>query len=284
MKRFAILPLTALLLTACSGQTGASILGLLEALISDSETTATDSAQAENMVVIPSFEQSSLELPAEVRGSVTVTYSAYTSSYNQKTLIPDWVAYELTASETDGEELRGERMFSMDKRVKGPQAMREDYYNSGWTKGHMAPASDFRWSADAMDDTFHFTNVCPQNEYLNGKDWEYLERQVRSWAEKFGKVWVVTGPVIGTNKYGRIGERGVVVPDGFFKAVMACKNGNYKAIAFVMGNDEERYWLKDCAVTIDDVERMTGLDLYPALEDKVEAAVESSITPSFWGI
>lgn len=284
MKRFAALSLVALMLTACSEETAKSIIGLLEAILSGSQTTVTTPEQPDGVDGIPATEQSLLELPADVRGSVTVSYSGYTSSYNQKTLIPDWVAYELTSDETYGDEERGDRMFSMDKRVKGPQAMREDYSDSGWTKGHMAPASDFRWSADAMDDTFHFTNVCPQNEYLNGNDWEYLERQVRSWAKQFGKVWVTTGPVIGTNKYGCIGERDVVVPDAFFKAVLAFKNGKYKAIAFVMGNDEQRYWLQDCAVSVDDVEKLTGLDLYPALDDAIEESVESQISLSFWGI
>lgn len=277
MRKAALILAAALAAASCSEQTAKGVLGILQALAGaqeEQETTQNSIMEA----------PAGMEIPASVKGSTTVTYSAYTSSYNQTTLIPDWVAYELTADETDGDELRGDRMFSMDKRVKGPQAMREDYYDSGWTKGHMAPASDFRWSADAMDDTFHFTNVCPQNEYLNGKDWEYLENRVRDWAEKFGKAWVVTGPIIGTGKYGKIGEHGVTVPDAFYKAVMVNSKGKYRAIAFVMFNDDNRYWLKDCAVSINDVEKMTGLDLYPALDDKIEESVEDEVSLSFWGL
>ena len=277
MRKAALILAAALAAASCSEQTAQGVLGILQALTGAQEEQGT----TQNSIM---EAPAGMEIPASVKGSTTVTYSAYTSSYNQTTLIPDWVAYELTADETDGDELRGDRMFSMDKRVKGPQAMREDYYDSGWTKGHMAPASDFRWSADAMDDTFHFTNVCPQNEYLNGKDWEYLENRVRDWAEKFGKAWVVTGPIIGTGKYGKIGEHGVTVPDAFYKAVMVNSKGKYRAIAFVMFNDDNRYWLKDCAVSINDVEKMTGLDLYPALDDKIEESVEDEVSLSFWGL
>lgn len=225
-----------------------------------------------------------LELPATSGSDELIRHDNYIISYNSKNLIPNWVAYELTAAETEGDEERGDRMFSMDPQYKKKQAMREDYSGSGWTKGHMAPAADFRWDPEAMDETFYLTNVCPQSERLNAKDWEYLERQVRSWAKYYGRVWVVTGPIVGENKYGRIGERGVVVPDSFFKAVLAFRNGKYSAAAFIMDNDSERYFLQDCAISIDELEDVTGIDFFPALDDTVEEDVESQLKLSDWGI
>lgn len=225
-----------------------------------------------------------MEIPATKPSDRIMEYSGYVASYNPKTLIPDWVAYELTAEELEGDEQRGDRQFSMDKRYKGTQAMREDYYNSGWTKGHMAPATDMRWSSTAMDDTFYFMNVCPQNERLNGKDWEFLEGKVRHWARQFGKVWVVSGPIIGENRYGRIGERGVTVPDSFFKAILACKGGRYRAIAFTMDNDDKRYFLKECALSINDLEDITGIDFFPMLDDAYEESVEGRFRLSDWGL
>ena len=165
-----------------------------------------------------------------------------------------------------------------------PQAMREDYSNSGWTKGHMIPASDVRWSITGMDETFYFTNICPQNESLNAGDWEYLERKVRKWARDYGSVYVVTGPIIGEGKYGKIGARGVTVPDAFFKAVATLRNGRYYSIAFVMGNDDKRYYLRDCAVSVNELENITGLDLFPALDDSIEESVESQLSLSDWDI
>ena len=229
-------------------------------------------------------DDSPLELPAERAGDRIMKYQGYVSSYNPETLIPDWGAYELTAAATSGEATRAEKDFSMDFNYRGKQAKREDYFGSGWTRGHMAPAGDFMWDDSAMSETFYFMNICPQREELNNKDWQYLEKQVRAWARKYDKVWVVTGPIVGDNIYGTIGEDHVVVPDAFYKAVMVYDGQRYQSIAFVMGNDAERYWLQDCALTIDDLERKTGLDFYPALPDDVEEDTESRYDFSVWGI
>ena len=233
---------------------------------------------------LPKVNVGPMELPVISATDEIIRHDNYVICYNREMYIPNWVAYELTSKEIEGDEERGDRMFSMDPKYRKTQAMREDYYGSGWTKGHMAPAADFRWSASAMDETFYLTNVCPQNERLNGKDWEYLERQVRGWAGRYGKVWVVTGPIVGENKYGRIGERGVVVPDSFFKAVLIEKKGKYYSIAFVMDNDSKRYYLEDCAVSVNYLEEMTGIDFFPALDDSIEDKIEGQLRPSEWGI
>lgn len=246
---------------------------------------ATQFLGGEDAVVTPVRDGSTerMEIPAPGDGTV-VEHEAYVSSYNRNTLIPDWVAYELTADEIEGEAARSDKGFSMDPDVRGAQAMREDYAHSGWTKGHMIPASDVRWSRDAMEETFYFTNICPQNEVLNGGDWEYLERKVRAWARKFGSVYVVTGPIVGSGKYGTIGDHDVTVPDAFFKAVATNRMGKWYSIAFVMGNDAERYYLQDCAMSVNDLEALTGLDLFPALDDSIEDEVEAQRSLKDWDI
>lgn len=218
--------------------------------------------------------------------SPIVPHMAYVSSYNEETLIPDWVAYELTADETGGTESRGGIEFRMDPTLRGvTQAMREDYSGSGWTKGHLMPAADAAYSATTMGETFYFTNICPQDETLNAGDWAYLEKRVRQWANRYGHIWVVTGPIVGENRYGTIGEREVVVPDSFFKALLIQKkNGSYSAIAFVMDNDDERYYLKDCYLTVDELETLTGFNFFPQLDDTIEEKVESKVRLSDWGI
>ena len=225
-----------------------------------------------------------MELPFTSDDDIILTHKGFVISYNAEARLPEWVAYELTDEETHGDATRDEAVFRMDPTYKGTQAMREDYYDSGWTRGHMACAADFQWDGEAMDDTFYLTNICPQDEELNKGDWNYLEKQVRRWARDFGKVWVVTGPIIGSNRYGIIGDRGVTVPDSFFKAVMVEKNGKYRSIAFVMDNDDKRYWLDECAVTVNGLEAMVGMDFFPLLPDDVEEEVESLLRLRDWGI
>lgn len=229
-------------------------------------------------------ESALLEIPVVSNPGRIVRHDAYVASYNPETLIPDWVAYELTAEETEGRLERDGISFRMDPDLRGKSAMREDYSGSGWTKGHMMPAADASFDRDAMEQTFYFTNICPQSGALNAGDWQYLEKKTRQMAQKYGRVWVVTGPIVGENRYGSIGDRDVVVPDAFFKALLVEKNGGYSSIAFVMGNDDRRYFLSDCALSVDEVEVRTGLDLFPALEDTVEEKVESSVCLADWGI
>ncbi len=51
-----------------------------------------------------------------------------------------------------------------------------------------------------------------------------------------------------------------------------------------MDNDEDRYYLKDCSMSIDELESLTGFDFFPALDDKIEGKVESTVRLSDWGI
>ena len=62
--------------------------------------------------------EGALELPELNPTDRIVEYTGYVSSYNTETLIPDWVAYELTAEETEGTLSRDDRMFSMDRNFK----------------------------------------------------------------------------------------------------------------------------------------------------------------------
>lgn len=260
---------------------------LISALICVILAGGCDFGSSAGFVSTPGQERSLdtiMEVPATSKEDNIIRHKGYIASYNTSTLIPNWVAYELTREEAKGTEERNERMFDTDPSFNLRQAQWADYSNSGWTKGHMAPAKDFAWDSTAMDETFYFINCCPQNETLNRHYWEYLERKVRDWAGRYGKVWVVTGPIIGEDRYGTIGKRHVVVPDAFFKALLTERNGSFKSIAFIMDNDGSEQLIKDCAVTVNELEEITGLDLFPCLDDKFEENVENQLRLREWGI
>ncbi len=223
-----------------------------------------------------------IELPALETNDYIIEYQGYISSYNVLTKTPEWVAYELTKEETYGDAVRDNKFFSQDDRVLLPQPDDYDYRGSGWTRGHLAPAADFRWSDDAMWETFHFTNCCPQDEDLNNGMWNTLEKKCRTWARKFGKVYIVTGPINEENRYGTIGDSHVVVPDAFFKAIMAERNGEWHSIAFIMQNRAGNGNLQRCAMTVDELEDIIGLDLFCALGDIEESTAEKEYSLNFW--
>ena len=223
-----------------------------------------------------------IELPALSDDDYIVEYEGYTSSYDMFTKTPEWVAYELTKDETYGDAVREGKFFSPDERVLLPQPDDYDYRGSGWTRGHLAPAGDFRWNDDAMWDTFHFTNCCPQDKDLNEGMWNTLEKKCRTWARKYGKAYIVTGPIVGDNMYGTIGKSKVVVPDAFFKAVMVYDGSRWQSIAFMMNNSRHNDNMQKCAMSVDRLEEMTGLDFFAALDDSIEAEAEKSCRLSFW--
>lgn len=228
------------------------------------------------------IDTSRLELPAIENTDYLVEYQGYVSSYSSLTKTPEWVAYELTKDETYGDAVREGKYFSRDERLRLPQPDDYDYRGSGWTRGHLAPAADFRWSDEAMWETFHFTNCCPQDEELNNGMWNTLEKKCRTWARKFGKVYIVTGPIVGENRYGAIGNSHVVVPDAFFKAVMVQSGNRWHSIAFVMQNRPYNENMQKCAMSVDELEEMTGFDFFAAMDDETEALAENSYRLSFW--
>jgi endonuclease G len=229
------------------------------------------------------FSTDNLEIPAHSKDEDIIVHSAYTTSYNHTTLIPNWVAYELTKSEAEGEIPRGET-FMQDPDVKGRQADLVDYKGSGWDRGHMAPAADMKWSHEAMRESFYLSNMCPQNHTLNAGDWERTERMGRRLANEYGNVYIVCGPLFTTNQYGQIGPNHVHVPDAFFKAFLIEKDGDFAAIGFKMDNSEVSQPLKSASMSVDDLEEIIGRDLFPNLPDSIENVIESKIVKKYWGI
>lgn len=214
------------------------------------------------------------------QGTLQINYTGYTVSYNYLNKIPNWVKYELTAAETDGPNARNGKKFRPDPDLMVPQAEDDDYRNSGWSRGHMAPAADFKWSDKAMWDTFYFTNCCPQNQSLNAGQWSTLEKKTREAAKKYGVVNVVSGPIVGDNIYGKIGLGRVVVPDAFFKALQT----ETQCIAFVMYNREDNENMQRCAMSVDKLEQLTGYDFFSELPDDVENKLEATYSLKYWGL
>ncbi len=238
----------------------------------DPEDAGTEaSAEDSGGLEIPLFH----ELDKE--NSTVVEHTGYTLSYNSKNRTPNWVAYELLASEITNATAERRETFTTDPMIKGRQAYDSDYVGSGYDRGHMAPAGDMKWSSDAMEECFYLSNICPQSHDLNSGAWNDLEKQVRYEARYYGKVWVVCGPVFESGKSDMIGANKVRVPDSFFKALLAVnKKGEYISVAFVFPNEACVRNLSLYAMSVDEVEDMLGADLFYNLEDDVEDRTEST--------
>ncbi len=209
---------------------------------------------------------------------------AYTTSYNRKTRNPNWVGWVLTGEHTDGEVGRSGQLFIEDEEVPEPRATYRDIREGGcgYQRGHMCPAADNKWSYKAMKEAFLMTNICPQNGDLNQNDWESLEGACREWARRYGKIYIVAGPVFKSKKYRTVGEHEVAVPDAFFKVVLTFDSGNPKTIGFLYDNRSGHHKMEYYARTVDEVEKVTDMDFFSQLSDDVEVAIESKCNVDEW--
>lgn len=207
--------------------------------------------------------------------------TGYVASYNKTTLLPNWVAWHLTAERTEGSAKRSGVDFAEDTEVPEPRATDWDYYNSGYDRGHMCPAADNKWSKKAMEESFLFTNMCPQNGNLNRGDWNEMEMACRKWAKKYGDLYIVCGPILYKGKHKTIGKNKVVVPEAFFKVVLRTGD-NPQAIGFIYKNTSGNRPKDSYVNTVDEVERITGIDFFSSLPDNVEKNVEATADIANW--
>ncbi len=224
-----------------------------------------------------------LELPEVTVTDSTrlVQYESFTLMYNLNTLNPQWVAWELEACETEGDVGRRSK-FSVDYSLDFLQADNDDYRNSGYDRGHMAPAADMKWSETAMRESFYYTNACPQNHNLNAGVWKSLEEKCRALANVYGRVWIACGPIFNAHSQGYIGPHNVAVPDAFYKVMLVRSGGKYEGIGFICDNKAGKKPLEYYVWTVDEVEEITGLNFFSSLSADDETAAESSVDLDVW--
>ena len=204
----------------------------------------------------------------------------YVVSYNKDTKCPNWVAWHLTAEHADGPYPRL-KQFHEEEELPTPRATLEDYRGSGWSRGHMCPAGDNKWNEQAMYESFSLVNVCPQNANLNSGLWNSIEIDCRKWARRFGDIYIVCGPVYLRREHETIGYNKVYVPEAFFKVVL-CLNGTPKGFGFIVRNTDGNKKRDLYYNSIDQVERITGYDFFPALPDSIENEVEAKLNMNLW--
>jgi endonuclease G len=113
--------------------------------------------------------------------------------------------------------------------------------------------------------------------------WQRLEEaEADIVAPRAGELWVVTGPVFGSNP-ARL-KSGIEVPQAFYRIWLDVRDdGAAAALAFVVPQDVcgteplERY-----LASVDDVERQTGLDFFHELADAQEQVLEASRASAGW--
>lgn len=217
-------------------------------------------------------------LPESMSNEEIVEHSAMILSYNEEHEQANWVMHMVTKDILYGTTSRTND-FRPDPKVSTGTADSADYWNSGYDRGHLAPSADFRWSRDALSESYFYSNMSPQVPEMNRGAWAKLENQVREWAVDHEEVIVLTGPVLKpTLPKVPQGSQRVSIPEAYYKIVVDLNDSlPSKAIAFLFPNKEVAYDIQRHVVTIDSIEMVTGINFFPSLTDAEKLESRSNL-------
>jgi len=223
-----------------------------------------------------------------------LTHSAMMLSYEEAHEQARWVAHIIPPEVIDGTAHRSND-FREDPLVATGTAVEADYFlkklqgdgvtydydGFGYDRGHLAPSADFRWSAKALSESYFYSNMSPQRPNFNRVSWAELEGKIRGYIFDHPKtqLYVVTGPILKDNL--PVIERSinkVSIPEQYFKVILDLKNE--QAIGFLMPNHEADKPLKEYAVSIDEIEALTGLDFFNKIPN--QDTFEKTFDANWW--
>ncbi len=224
-----------------------------------------------------------------------ISHSAMMLEYNEAHEQAAWVAHVITADIISGTATRSND-FRVDPKVSTGTAVEEDYFlkflqadstytydGFGYDRGHLAPSADFRWSTTALSESYFYSNMSPQLADFNRQKWAELESMLRGYIYDHPQTQliVVTAPVLEDDL--PVVERGinkVSIPKQYIK--VAIDLTNKRGIGFIMPNQKIAYPLESFAVSIDEVEELTGFDFFNELDTALQTTLESSIANKVW--
>ncbi len=236
-----------------------------------------------------------VQLPKLQASDVLVRHSALALAYCEEHEQARWVAHIILPDVISGTVFRSND-FRPDLDVPTGSAVEADYFlksmkpdstfsydGFGYDRGHLAPSADFRWSQKALSESYFYSNMSPQLGVFNREGWGALEDKIRGYLyrNKGVQLYVVTGPVLTPDL--PVVERGpnkVSIPKLYWKIALDLEH--QRAIGFVMPNRALPEPTGSFAVSIDSVERLTGLDFFAGLPDAVENAVEAQVVVQDW--
>ncbi len=233
--------------------------------------------------------------------------------------VPHWVSHEVRRWEPSADDRDNDEAWCLDTLKSRPTWFTDpdlhatgvapkdnSYRHSGFDRGHMAMKLLVeRLDQDAAYNTHTLLNAIPQRPKFNQGIWQNLEYLTGAWAQNYGKIWVIQGPVFYKGKIptwiGDEGEFKVAVPDAAFKIVIRektkdeiSKGANWakeapEVLAFLypqvgpgyFGKSEE-YRHERFLTTVDEIEELTGLDFNLSKNRTIEKKVERRRAKALW--
>ena len=206
-----------------------------------------------------------------------MTYRNYSFGWSQKDRVALWVAYPLCKLYTNGNVGRTEA-WALDPLLGNNSAAPFSGYAGDYARGHQVPSADRQCCYDANAQTFYGTNMTPQLNAHNEGIWSSLENKVRKLANTSDTTYVVTGVIVSASSKKEKDSYGmsVTIPDAYFKVLLRYSKsstlGQWNAAAFYLEHKAYSVGLgKEHSMSVDELEKMTGVDFFVNLPAKVGA-------------
>jgi len=221
-----------------------------------------------------------------------VKHKAMVLSYSESHEQPAWVYHVIMPDIVDGTVTRTND-FRPDTIIATGTAIDEDFFiktidasgkenfrNFGYDRGHLAPSADFRWHADALSESYFYSNIAPQLPEFNRESWAEIEEVLRNYVFRTSHpLMVVTGALL-TPELKKVPEsvNEISVPEWFFK--VAYDPVDKQSVAFWIPHRKNPEPTYHHMRTVDEVEQWTGLDFFPKLNNAGE--IESQKSKETW--
>ncbi len=218
------------------------------------------------------------------RADLTVDHVGFALGYSKAHLQPRWVAYRLTKEQLSNVVSERSQNYFQDRQCFPGLVATPDYKRLECDLGHMAPAGDMKWSAQAELESFYFSNICPQRQGFNRGIWKVLEGVVRGFSFSEGRIFVVTGPVLSSKIATPDSSSGrplIPIPEYFYKVVFD-ETPPKKMIGFVIPHKEGLHGVRNYACNVDHVEMLTGLDFFKEIPKKEQDELEKTFDIKQW--
>lgn len=197
-----------------------------------------------------------------------------------------WVAHMILPEIKEGKVTRTND-FRIDKKIVSGTATQQDYFLTdtltdgtveytgfGYDRGHLAPSADFRWSAKALSESYYYSNIAPQLADFNREAWKDLESLLRKYVINNNvPLYVVTMPILKEGLHSIKGSRNkLTIPEQYAK--VAYDPINKRCIGFILEHKKIEKALHNFAVTVDEVETLSGFDFFTTLNEAYETVLD----------
>lgn len=211
--------------------------------------------------------------------------SAFWVGYSESRGNPLWVGYKLTPPKKGVTYYERPDSFKIDKRTQ-MQVKSSDYTRTGYDRGHMAPnyAIMTLYGKKAQTQTFLMSNITPQKPSLNRDIWKELEQLALDDLTKLNReIFVYTGPIFSTRPRHLGGDTTIDIPTAFFKIFAMQKGNKVHMLGLIIPQTvRANEKLSKFVVSIDEIEKRTGLDFFSELNSNVEQMSERHIDKRVW--